>query len=107
MGPLLVEVRSVLFSVMYLLLHRLVRLLANTSKDLKGDVKVVVLRHQQMVLSATWPSASSPSRPVGYEHPGQVHPLGLQLDEEQHVVRLQQKGLGEEIASQDAGCLGP
>jgi hypothetical protein len=45
----------VLFSVMYLLLHRLVRLLANSSKDLKGDVKVVVLRHQQMVLSATWP----------------------------------------------------
>jgi hypothetical protein len=58
----------VLFSVMYLLLHRLVRLLANSSKDLKGDVKVVVLRHQQMVLSATWPSASSPSRPVGYEN---------------------------------------
>jgi hypothetical protein len=34
---------------MYLLLHRLVRLLANSSKDLKGDVEVVVLRHQQMV----------------------------------------------------------
>jgi hypothetical protein len=43
----------VLFSVMYLLLHRLVRRLANSSKDLKGDVEVVVLRHQQMVLSAT------------------------------------------------------
>jgi len=68
MGPLLVEVRSVLFSVMDLLLHRLVRLLANSSKDLKGDVEVVVLRHQEMVLSATWPSASSPSRPVGYEN---------------------------------------
>jgi hypothetical protein len=54
----------VLFAVMYLLLHRHVRLLANSSKDLKGDVEVVVLRHQQMVLSATWPSASSPSRPL-------------------------------------------
>lgn len=57
-----------LFDVMYLLLHRLVRLLANSSKDLKGDVKVVVLRHQEMVPSATWPSACSPSRPVGYEN---------------------------------------
>jgi hypothetical protein len=47
MGPLLVEVRSVLLAVMYLLLHRLVRLLANSSKDLKGDVEVVVLRHQR------------------------------------------------------------
>jgi hypothetical protein len=36
MGPLLVEVRSVLFAVMYLLLRRLVRLLANSSKDLKA-----------------------------------------------------------------------
>jgi len=63
MGPLLVEVRSVFFAVMYLLLRRLVRLLANSSKDLNGDVEVVVLRHQLMVLSATWPSASSPSRP--------------------------------------------
>ena len=45
-----------LFAVMHLLLHRLVRLLANSSKDLKGDVEVVVLRHQLMVLSATWPS---------------------------------------------------
>jgi len=49
MGPLLVEVRSVLFTVMYLLLRRLVRLLANSSKDLKGDVEVVVLRHQLMI----------------------------------------------------------
>jgi hypothetical protein len=64
MGPLLVEVRSVLFAVMYLLLRRLVRLLASSSKDLKDDVEVVVLRHQQMVLSATWPSASAPSRPL-------------------------------------------
>lgn len=47
MGPLLVEVRSVPFAVMYLLLRRLVRLLANSSKDLKGDVEVVVLRHQR------------------------------------------------------------
>jgi hypothetical protein len=36
---------------MYLLLRRLVRLLANSSKDLKGDVEVVV---PLMVLSATW-----------------------------------------------------
>lgn len=49
MGPLLVEVRSVLFTVMYLLLRRLVRQLANSSKDLKRDVEVVVLRHQLMV----------------------------------------------------------
>jgi hypothetical protein len=54
----------VLFAVMYLLLRRLVRLLANSSKDLKGDVEVVVLRHQLMVLSATSPSGSSPSRPL-------------------------------------------
>jgi len=57
MGPLLVEVRSVLFAVVYLLLRRLVRLLANSSKDLKGDVEVVVLRHQLMVLrteASTW-----------------------------------------------------
>jgi hypothetical protein len=39
----------VLFAVMYLLLRRLVRLLANSSKDLKGDVEVVVLRHQLMI----------------------------------------------------------
>lgn len=32
MGPLLVEVRSVLFAVMHLLLRRLVRLLATSSK---------------------------------------------------------------------------
>jgi hypothetical protein len=34
---------------MYLLLRRLVRLLANSSKDLKRDVEVAVLRHQLMV----------------------------------------------------------
>ena len=53
-----------LFAVMCLLLRRLVRLLANSSKYLKGDGEVVVLRLQLMVLSATWPSASSPSRPL-------------------------------------------
>lgn len=39
-----------LFALMYLLLRRLVRLLANSSDDLNGDVEVVVLRHQLMVL---------------------------------------------------------
>jgi hypothetical protein len=47
---LLVEVRSLLFALMYLLLRRLVRLLANSSNDLNREVEVVVLRHQQMVL---------------------------------------------------------
>jgi hypothetical protein len=41
----------VLFAVVYLLRRRLVRLLANSSKDLIGDVEVVVLRHQLMVQS--------------------------------------------------------
>jgi hypothetical protein len=40
----------VLFALMYLLLRRLVRLLT-TSNDLNGDVEVVVLRHQLLVLS--------------------------------------------------------
>jgi hypothetical protein len=54
----------VLFAVQYPLLRRLLRLLA-TSKDLKGDVEVVVLRHQLMVLKPhRVPPASSPSRPV-------------------------------------------
>jgi len=47
---LLVEVRSVLFALMCLLLRRVVRLLANPSNDLNSDVEVVVLRHQLMVL---------------------------------------------------------
>jgi hypothetical protein len=55
----------VLFAVQYPLLRRLLRLLA-TSKDLKGDVEVVVLRHQLMVLKHVHGDrpASSPSRPV-------------------------------------------
>jgi hypothetical protein len=40
----------VLFALMYLMLLRLVRLLANSSNDLNSDVEVVVLRHQLMVL---------------------------------------------------------
>jgi hypothetical protein len=50
-GPLLlVEVRSVLFALIYLLLRRLVRLLANSSNDLSSDVELMVLRNQLMVL---------------------------------------------------------
>ena len=39
-----------LFALIYLLLRHLVRLLANSSNDLKSEVEVVVLRHQLMVL---------------------------------------------------------
>jgi hypothetical protein len=44
-----VEVRSVLFALIYLLPRRLVRLLAKSSNDLKSEVEVVVLRHQLIV----------------------------------------------------------
>jgi len=40
----------VLFALMYLVLCRFVRLLANSSNDLNSEVEVVVLRHQLMVL---------------------------------------------------------
>jgi len=40
----------VLFALVYLMLRRVVRLLAGSSGDLDGDVEVVVLRHQLMVL---------------------------------------------------------
>jgi hypothetical protein len=40
----------VLFTLKYLLLGRLVRLLGNSSNDLSSDVEVMVLRHQLMVL---------------------------------------------------------
>ena len=39
-----------LFTLKYLLLGRLVRLLGNSSNDLSSDVEVMVLRHQLMVL---------------------------------------------------------
>ena len=39
-----------LFALMYLLLRRLVQLVANSSNDLNSDVEVVVLRHQLTVL---------------------------------------------------------
>jgi putative transposase len=40
----------VLFAFVYLLLRRLVRVVAGSSNDLDRDVEVVVLRHQLMVL---------------------------------------------------------
>jgi len=40
----------VLLALVYLLLRRLVRLLAGSSDDLNGDVELIVLRHQLMVL---------------------------------------------------------
>jgi len=40
----------VFFSLVYLLLRRLVRLLAGPSDDLNSEVEVLVLRHQLMVL---------------------------------------------------------
>jgi len=40
----------VLFALIYLLLRRLVRLLANSSNDLSSDVELMVLRNQLMVL---------------------------------------------------------
>jgi putative transposase len=40
----------VLFALVYLMLRRVLRLLAGSSGDLDGDVEVVVLRHQLMVL---------------------------------------------------------
>jgi hypothetical protein len=55
----------VLFALMYLLLRRLVRLLANSYNDLNSDVEVVVLRHQADGPQAPrGSSASSPSRPA-------------------------------------------
>ncbi len=39
-----------LFAFAYLLLRRLVQLVANSSNDLNTDVEVVVLRHQLTVL---------------------------------------------------------
>jgi hypothetical protein len=44
--------------------------------------------------------------PVG--HPTNEHLSGLQIDEEQHMERLQSHGLnGEEITGNDRRCLGP
>jgi putative transposase len=40
----------VLFALLYLLLRRLVRLIAGSTKDLDRDIELAVLRHQLMVL---------------------------------------------------------
>jgi putative transposase len=42
--------RSVLVALVYLLLRRIVRLVAGSPSDLNSDVEMVVLRHQLMVL---------------------------------------------------------
>ena len=39
-----------LFALLYLLLRRVVRLIAGSSNDLDGDIELAVLRHQLMVL---------------------------------------------------------
>src|SRR6266511_2493083 len=44
------EVRSVLFALLYLLLRRLLRLIAGSTNDLDRDIELTVLRHQLMVL---------------------------------------------------------
>jgi hypothetical protein len=40
----------VLFALLYLLLRRVVRLIAGSSNDLDRDIELAVLRHQLMVL---------------------------------------------------------
>jgi hypothetical protein len=42
----------VLFALLYLLLRRVVRLIAGSSNDLDRDIELTVLRRQLMVLSA-------------------------------------------------------
>jgi hypothetical protein len=40
-------------------------------------------------------------------HAGEVHPAGVDFDEEQHVVATQRDGVdGEEVTREDPGCLG-
>jgi hypothetical protein len=60
------EVRFVLFSLFYVLLRRVVRLIAGSSNDeLSTEVEVLVLRHQSEGPQAPGrQAASSPSRPL-------------------------------------------
>jgi hypothetical protein len=44
----------VLFALAYVLLRRLVQLVAGSSNQLNCDMEVVVLRHKLMVSSARW-----------------------------------------------------
>jgi putative transposase len=55
----------VVFALLYLLLRRVVRLIAGSSNDLDRDIELVVLRHQLMVLKRhVGKAATSAPRPV-------------------------------------------
>jgi hypothetical protein len=56
----------VLFALMYLLLRRLVQIVAGSSNHLSSDVEVVVLRHQLKVLRLWGTRTSDRARDQGF-----------------------------------------
>src|SRR6266542_6867654 len=64
------EVRSVLFALLYLLLRRLLRLIAGSTNDLDRDIELTVLRHGPQ--APGWQAATAPPRPIA---PGSARPV--------------------------------